>query len=98
MEFGLLGPLLIRDGSSIHPISSARQRALLAALLLRAGWAIHTDQLIDTLWDDGPPRTAEVTLRNFRRPATRCAPPARRRGRRTGCRALQACYVGATPC
>lgn len=65
MEFGLLGPLLVNDGSSIHAVSSGKQRALLAALLLRAGWAVRAEQLIETLWDGRPPRSAEVTLRNY---------------------------------
>lgn len=65
MEFGLLGPLLVHDGSSIHAVSSGKQRALLAALLLRAGWAVRAEQLIETLWDGRPPRSADVTLRNY---------------------------------
>jgi len=65
MEFGLLGPLLVSDGSSIHAVSSGKQRALLAALLLRAGWAVRSEQLVETLWDGLPPRSAEVTLRNY---------------------------------
>lgn len=65
MEFGLLGPLRVSDGSSVHAVSSGKQRALLAALLLRAGWAVRVEQLIETLWDGRPPRSADVTLRNY---------------------------------
>jgi DNA-binding SARP family transcriptional activator len=65
MEFGLLGPLLVSDGSSVHTVSSGKQRALFAALLLRAGWVVRAEELIDTLWDGRPPRSAEVTLRNY---------------------------------
>jgi DNA-binding SARP family transcriptional activator len=65
MEFGLLGPLLVSDGSSIHAVSSGKQRVLLAALLLRAGWVVRGEELIETLWDGRPPRSAEVTLRNY---------------------------------
>lgn len=65
MEFGVLGPLLVRDGSSVHAVSSGKQRALLAALLLRAGWVVRAEQLIETLWDGHPPQSAEVTLRNY---------------------------------
>src|SRR5258708_354035 len=65
MELGLLGPLLVRDGLSIHAVSSGKQRALLAALLLRAGWGVRAEQLIETLWGGRPPRSADVTLRNY---------------------------------
>ncbi|HET9172012.1 MAG TPA: AfsR/SARP family transcriptional regulator [Actinospica sp.] len=65
MEFGLLGPLFVSDGSAVHAVSSGKQRALLAALLLRAGWVVRAEQLIETLWDSRPPRSAEVTLRNY---------------------------------
>src|SRR5947209_9861814 len=65
MEFGVLGPLLVSDGSSVHAVSSGKQRALLAALLLRAGWIVQAEQLIETLWDGHPPRSADVTLRNY---------------------------------
>jgi DNA-binding SARP family transcriptional activator len=34
-EFGLLGPLVVRRGGALVPVSAGRQRALLAALLLR---------------------------------------------------------------
>ena len=65
MEFGLLGPLRVSDGSSVHPVSSGKQRTLLAALLLRAGWVVRAEQLIELLWDGRPPRSADVTLRNY---------------------------------
>jgi DNA-binding SARP family transcriptional activator len=65
MEFGLLGPLRVSDGSSIHAVSSGKQRTLLAALLLRAGWVVRAEQLIELVWDGHPPRSAEVTLRNY---------------------------------
>ena len=65
MEFGLLGPLRVSDGGAVHAVNSAKQRAVLAILLLRAGWTVQTQQLIETLWDGSPPRTAEVTVRNY---------------------------------
>jgi DNA-binding SARP family transcriptional activator len=65
MEFGLLGPLRVSDGSTNHAISSGKQRALLAILLLRARWVVQTETLVDMLWDGDPPRSAEVSLRNY---------------------------------
>ena len=52
MEFGLLGPLLARDGASELIVSAPRQRVLLAALLLKAGRVVGVDELAEALWAD----------------------------------------------
>ncbi|GGQ85374.1 AfsR/SARP family transcriptional regulator [Kitasatospora griseola] len=65
MEFGILGPLLVRDGTGARPVPAAKQRALLAALLVRRGQVVPTEVLVDTVWDGRPPRTAATTLRNY---------------------------------
>ncbi|MCU7822098.1 BTAD domain-containing putative transcriptional regulator [Kitasatospora sp. DSM 101779] len=65
MEFGILGPLLVRDGEGDRPVAAAKQRALLAALLVRRGQVVPADVLADTVWDGWPPRTAATTLRNY---------------------------------
>jgi DNA-binding SARP family transcriptional activator len=66
VEFGVLGPLLVRvDGDSVA-IPRGKQRTLLAVLLLRAGLTVAADQLADMLWDpEPPPRSAAVTLQNY---------------------------------
>ena len=54
VEFGLLGPLLVRDGGG--PVRLApRQRVLLAALLLRDGQVVAADELAELVWDGRPP-------------------------------------------
>lgn len=65
MEFGILGPLLARDESGPLAVHAAKQRVLLATLLLRAGRVAPVDQLIDTLWDGAPPASAVPSLRNY---------------------------------
>ncbi len=65
MEFGLLGPLLVRSGDRMISISAARQRVLLAGLLLSANRVVPLDELSDFLWGDRPPPTARVTLQNY---------------------------------
>jgi DNA-binding SARP family transcriptional activator/Flp pilus assembly protein TadD len=50
VEFGLLGPLLIRDGGRTVRLPP-RQRVLLAALLLRPGQVIAADELAAAVWD-----------------------------------------------
>ena len=58
MEFRVLGPLeVVEDGRTIS-LGGAKQRALLASLLLRANEVVSTDTLIDELWGESPPATA----------------------------------------
>jgi len=62
LEFRLLGPLEASvDG---HPIAlgGARQRALVALLLLRANEVVSRDRLIEDLWRDHAPETANNAL------------------------------------
>lgn len=65
MEFGILGPLLIRDESGALTVRAAKQRTLLAALLLRAGRVVPAEELVETLWDGRPPPSALPSLRNY---------------------------------
>ncbi len=62
MEFGLLGPLLVRDGTRHVSVSAPRQRVLLAALLLSAGRVVSVDALAETLWEGHPPAGARGAL------------------------------------
>jgi DNA-binding SARP family transcriptional activator/Tfp pilus assembly protein PilF len=65
VEFGLLGPLVVRDGGSRVTVSAGKQRVLLAALLLRAGQVVPAAELTRFVWEDKPPGTARVTLQNY---------------------------------
>jgi DNA-binding SARP family transcriptional activator/tetratricopeptide (TPR) repeat protein len=66
VEFGVLGPLLVRVDGEAVPIPRGKQRILLAVLLLRAGRTVPADQLADMLWDpEPPPPSAGVTLQNY---------------------------------
>jgi DNA-binding SARP family transcriptional activator/Tfp pilus assembly protein PilF len=64
MWFGILGPLLVRDGDTVVEVPAARQRVLLAALLIRAGRTIPADVLAEMVWDGAPPAGAATTLRS----------------------------------
>jgi DNA-binding SARP family transcriptional activator len=65
LEFRILGPLeVMREGAAL-PVAGQKQRALLAALLVRAREVVSTDRLIDELWGEHPPRTAATSLQNF---------------------------------
>jgi DNA-binding SARP family transcriptional activator/tetratricopeptide (TPR) repeat protein len=62
MEFLLLGPLEVRDRDRILPIVGARQRGLLAVLLLHANAVVSTDRLIEDVWRGEPPESADNAL------------------------------------
>ena len=62
VEFRLLGPLEARlDGRPIA-LGGARQRALVALLLLRANEVVSRDRLIEDLWRDHAPESASNAL------------------------------------
>jgi predicted ATPase/DNA-binding SARP family transcriptional activator/pimeloyl-ACP methyl ester carboxylesterase len=62
VEFGLLGPLTVVDGGSDLTPARPKQRALLALLLLRRGAVVPGAQLIEALWGEEPPGTAQTAL------------------------------------
>ncbi len=65
MDFRLLGPLeVVGDGGLALSIGTGRQRALLALLLLRANELVTTDRLVEDLWGESPPPTAQSMLHN----------------------------------
>src|SRR5512132_1177027 len=65
MEYRVLGPLEVRDGERSLPLAGAKQRALLALLLVNAGRVVSRDRLIDELWGEQPPETAVTSLQGY---------------------------------
>jgi DNA-binding SARP family transcriptional activator len=62
VEFGVLGPLQVNGGDAALP---AKQRILLAVLLLHANRVVSVDTLIDAVWGDAPPSSARTTLQGY---------------------------------
>jgi YVTN family beta-propeller protein len=62
MQFRLLGPLEVEDNGRPLVLGSAKQRALLAILLLHANEVVSRDRLIDELWGEQPPASAPHSL------------------------------------
>jgi DNA-binding SARP family transcriptional activator len=62
MEFRILGPLEVFTDGMACTIAGAKERAILAYLLLHAGQAVSADRLIDELWGDEPPEAARNSL------------------------------------
>ncbi|MBV9448816.1 MAG: tetratricopeptide repeat protein [Streptosporangiaceae bacterium] len=65
IEFCVLGSLVVRHGGVEVPLSSRKQRAVLAALLLNAGRLVSLDELAEVLWGSSPPPSARVTIQNY---------------------------------
>jgi DNA-binding SARP family transcriptional activator len=62
MEFAILGPLEVRDGPAPVRVPGAKERALLADLLVNAGRVVPADRLVEDLWGDDPPGNPANTL------------------------------------
>jgi len=62
LQFRILGPLEVQQNGSPLRLTRAKQRALLLALLLRPNEAVSTDTLVEALWGENPPPTAQVAL------------------------------------
>jgi DNA-binding SARP family transcriptional activator len=62
MEFRILGPLDVRDGDRTVDLPGTKHRVILAMLLMHANEVVSTERLIDALWSDEHPPTAQKTL------------------------------------
>jgi DNA-binding SARP family transcriptional activator len=65
MELRILGPLEVVDGGRPVSLGGARQRAVLAILLLHRGEVVSVDRLADELWGEEPPGTATKTVQVY---------------------------------
>src|SRR5437588_705789 len=62
MEFRILGPLEVTVDERALDLGGHKQRTLLALLLLEANRVVSSDRLIDALWEEEPPGTAQKAL------------------------------------
>jgi DNA-binding SARP family transcriptional activator len=65
IEFRILGPLEVLDGGRALDVGGAKQRSLLAVLLLNANQVVSSDRLIDALWGEQPPGTAGKAIQIY---------------------------------
>jgi DNA-binding SARP family transcriptional activator len=65
IRFRLLGPLEYNAGHEWSPIGAAKQRALLAVLLVNANRAVPADHLVAELWGERPPASAAGLLAGY---------------------------------
>src|SRR5881397_431744 len=64
MDYRILGPLGALDGERQLPLGGARQRAVLALLLLHGNETLTRDVIVDELWGENAPPTAAKVLQN----------------------------------
>ncbi|MGH3772862.1 MAG: BTAD domain-containing putative transcriptional regulator [Pseudonocardiaceae bacterium] len=65
MEFAILGPLEVLDQRRRVEVSSAKERLLLAVLVVHANQVVSADRLVEVLWGTEPPVTAANTLQTY---------------------------------
>ena len=65
MQFRVLGPLEVLERDVVQPLGGAKQRAVLAILILHRGELVSGERLADELWGERPPATAAKTLQGY---------------------------------
>jgi DNA-binding SARP family transcriptional activator len=65
MEYRVLGPLEVVDNGRRLNLGGAKQQAVLASLLVHADQTVALERLVDELWDEAPPETAQKTIRVY---------------------------------
>jgi DNA-binding SARP family transcriptional activator len=65
LEFRILGPMEVWRNGRQCLVAAAKQRVLLAVLLLRGNQVVPVGRLMDELWGDQPPPTARNTLQSL---------------------------------
>jgi DNA-binding SARP family transcriptional activator len=90
MDFRILGPLEVEDDGRAVELGGARQRALLAILLLHRREVVSADRLIEDLYRGEPPATAAKSLQAHVSRLRRALTPAKRLHTRAGGYVLEA--------
>ena len=80
VRFHVLGPLEARRDDSALALGGPKEQTILAHLLARANEAVSVDSLIEILWGDDAPPTAEKTLQAYVVRLRNALNPERRRG------------------
>jgi DNA-binding SARP family transcriptional activator len=69
MWVGVLGPTVVRpkadDAEAPSALNAAKHRALLAALALQPGRPVSADALVEAIWGDDAPPSAQATLHTY---------------------------------
>ena len=65
MEFLILGALEARNGQRSVPLGAPKPRTVLGVLLLHADEVVPTTRLVEELWGERPPATAEKLVQGY---------------------------------
>src|SRR6266540_6611303 len=65
MDFRILGPLEVRDGDREVRLRAGKERALLALLLVNANRTLSIDRIVDELWGEDVPETAQKMVQIY---------------------------------
>jgi class 3 adenylate cyclase/DNA-binding SARP family transcriptional activator/tetratricopeptide (TPR) repeat protein len=65
MDFRILGPLEVRDGDRVVSLRGGKQRALLALLLVNANRTLAIDRIVDELWGEDVPESAQKMVQIY---------------------------------
>ena len=80
MRFRVLGPLQIEHDGKLLSLTSGRQRAVLAVLLIAGGRTVSADRLIDAVWGSELPSNPTNTLQHGIAQIRKVLEPGRNRG------------------
>src|SRR5512135_3386433 len=65
LEFRVLGTLEVVGHDGPLALGAPKQRALLAVLLIHRGERVSTERLIDELWGEQPPASANKIVQGY---------------------------------
>ncbi|KOU53769.1 transcriptional regulator [Streptomyces sp. WM6378] len=89
----VMGPMSVRHADVDLPLGPPLRRALLALLLIRLGRVVPTEQLIEELWRNEPPRQPVAALQSHVSHLRRALDPAAGPGTRSALRHLAPGYI-----
>ncbi|HEX2497149.1 MAG TPA: AfsR/SARP family transcriptional regulator, partial [Gaiellaceae bacterium] len=75
MDFRILGPLEVRDGEREVRLRGGKQRALLALLLVNADRTLAVERIVDELWGEDVPETAQKMVQIYVSHLRKVLPP-----------------------
>jgi DNA-binding SARP family transcriptional activator/class 3 adenylate cyclase len=81
LAFRVLGPLEVRIDDRPVAVGGPKERTAVALLLARVNTSVPVDALLDAVWGERPPRTAERTLHAYVARLRRTLEPGRPHGR-----------------
>jgi class 3 adenylate cyclase len=75
MDFRILGPLEVREGEREVRLRGGKLRALLALLLVNANRTLALDRIVDELWGEDVPETAQKMVQIYVSQLRKALPP-----------------------